>query len=337
MSKRTILGLLCMLQEAQHFGVDTRSILANHGMDLSTIDPSAEIDRTMELAILAQIAEQIDDPAVGLRIAEAISVAIYGPLLMILISCENGHQALATGIRFQELTYLHGHLRSEPMFECTALIIDPYPLPAALERLLIDSDLAGTYRLIRDVQRQLAIEYPVEEIWIPYRRPTEFAEYENYFQCHVKFSMPDSRLLIRNEFLDRPFKSANAKAFELYQKQCESLLAEKHRDESLSTRIADHLSIFVEKLPHIDDVARAFDMNTRALRRRLSEEGRNFRDILAQTRIDKAKHYLQNSQLNIETIARYLGYAEPASFIHAFHRLTGVSPSTFRQKNKASD
>lgn len=332
MSRRAIIGLLGLLQQAGLMGVDVEAILAAHGLPLACIDPAQEIDRAVELVILEQVALQLPDGAAGLRLGEANSVAVYGPLLMMMICCADGFEAMRTGVRFQELTFLQGRLHMEQGEETTALIVDVVPLSSQLSRMLIDSDMAGTFRFVRDVQRQLGVEYPTEEVWVPYPRPPEFRAYEEYYQCHVKFDMPQARLVLRNQFLAMPFPSANGPVFHVYERQAEALLAERHREQSLAVRVADHLSIFVEKIPGVEEVARAFGMTPRALRERLAEEGRNFRDILLHTRFERAKRYLAASSLSVERISRVLGYSEPASFIHAFQRLAGVSPSVYREQ-----
>jgi AraC-like DNA-binding protein len=71
-------------------------------------------------------------------------------------------------------------------------------------------------------------------------------------------------------------------------------------------------------------------MSERSLRRQLSDDGRCFRDLLAEARYAKARYLLKNTSLPIEDIASQIGYAESAAFIHAFRRWAGVTPGEFR-------
>ena len=41
---------------------------------------------------------------------------------------------------------------------------------------------------------------------------------------------------------------------------------------------------------------------------------------------------LETAGLSVESVAERLGYAETASFIHAFTRWTGMSPGKFRRR-----
>jgi AraC-like DNA-binding protein len=73
-------------------------------------------------------------------------------------------------------------------------------------------------------------------------------------------------------------------------------------------------------------------MSARTLSRRLAEEGLAFSAILEELRSNLASQYLHNSDLLISEIAWRLGYAEVSSFVHAFQRWTGKSPTYVRRQ-----
>ena len=78
-------------------------------------------------------------------------------------------------------------------------------------------------------------------------------------------------------------------------------------------------------------IADELHLDPRTLRRKLTDEGTSFRELIAVVRRDRAEQMLVTN-VPIETIARQLGYAETASFTHAFTRWTGLSPSGFRRR-----
>jgi len=96
--------------------------------------------------------------------------------------------------------------------------------------------------------------------------------------------------------------------------------------------VLNHLGMFNGHFPSAEDVAKSFDMSERSLRRQLSEDGRSFRDLLADARYAKARYLLKNTKLPIEDIAAQIGYAESAAFIHAFRRWAGTTPGEFREQ-----
>ena len=52
---------------------------------------------------------------------------------------------------------------------------------------------------------------------------------------------------------------------------------------------------------------------------------------LTEQQVKQAEELLRQTALSVEQIADSLGYAETASFTHAFKRWTGRPPSRFRQ------
>jgi AraC-like DNA-binding protein len=79
-----------------------------------------------------------------------------------------------------------------------------------------------------------------------------------------------------------------------------------------------------------DSVARQLGMGRRTLQRALQSEGTSFRRVKGQVFEARARTLLAETQLDIEAIARALGYDEPNSFRRAFRGWTGLTPSTFR-------
>jgi AraC-like DNA-binding protein len=80
----------------------------------------------------------------------------------------------------------------------------------------------------------------------------------------------------------------------------------------------------------IRDVARTLDVSVRTLQRRFSKHGLLFSELVDQVRVETAKTLLQDSALPIRAVAAELGYGEPTHFSRAFKRITGNSPSDYR-------
>lgn len=335
MSKRSVIGLVYMLQGAKLLGVDTVPILAKHGLQLDQLNPAAEIDRQQEVAILDELAQSCDNPLAGLHIGEAISTAGYGVFTMLLMTCNNAEHALKTGVAYQQLAYLHGGLSVDFGAESTALIIDPIPLPATSRRIVIDGDLAGTVKLLRDLQAQFGVllAAKAKEIWVPYAKPKEYRAYEEYYQCPVRFDAPEARIILPSVILQIPFLTANPTAHLLYKQQCDALLAQRFHNDGLTGRVLSYLDLVTRCYPSADEVATIMGLTGRSFRRQLANEQTTFRQLLDQARYQKAAHYLQCGQFSVDYIAEQLGYSESAAFIHAFQRWTGKSPSVFRKAN----
>ena len=77
----------------------------------------------------------------------------------------------------------------------------------------------------------------------------------------------------------------------------------------------------------MSEVAAHFFLSQRTLSRRLEDEGSSFRELVDDVREGVAAELLETAKLSVESVAERLGYAEPASFIRAFKRWTGVTPA----------
>lgn len=80
----------------------------------------------------------------------------------------------------------------------------------------------------------------------------------------------------------------------------------------------------------VDGIAERLRISVRTLQRKLGEENRSYRDILAAVRTDQARALLAETDLPVTDIAFALGYEDPAHFTRAFRRAVSVSPRTYR-------
>ena len=332
MSQRSILALIYTVDLLRQRGVACDHVLARHGLDPARLDPNGEIERDRELAVLTELLPLAGDPAFGFEMGQRFGLAGYGPLTMLLMTSRSAFEGFQLGVRYQALTYLYGELSLVPGEQDTALILKPIALPPAVRRILIDRDMTGTFRLVNDLQTQLGLDLAPREVWLPYPRPRETGFYEDYFRCPVKFDQPWAQASIRNRDLAMPLPFHNQAAQDLYRSQCDALLARRSgAREGLADRVAAYLDLFLGEFPDAARAAAAFDLAERSFRRRLGEEGRSYQKIMDEARLRKARALLADSSLSVEQIGGRLGYSEPAAFIRAFQRWTGVTPARYRR------
>lgn len=337
MSKRAILGFIFTLQALRDMGADLACLSDKYGIDIDALSPDGDIERALELRIYADILPGVSDEYAGLKIGTTMSLAGYGPFIMLLMTCKNVWEAFNTGIRYQQLTYLFGELRLEPGDKESILFLKPAVLPPVSRRFLLDRDMSGTYQLIRDIQMSLGLQLQPLRVGLAYPKPKDIKPYEERYGCPVEFGTTECYAVVPSEYLAIPFPAANKTAHQLYQKQCETLLQQRFNQPShLGAQVQDYLHLFTDTFPGVAEVAATFGMPERSFRRRLSEEETSFRKLLDEVRFAKAQHFLQATTLPVELIALKLGYAESAAFIHAFQRWSGKTPAAFRHQASAS-
>ncbi|WP_337032545.1 helix-turn-helix domain-containing protein [Paenibacillus illinoisensis] len=64
------------------------------------------------------------------------------------------------------------------------------------------------------------------------------------------------------------------------------------------------------------------------------EAGVNFTEYLAEYRMEKAKTWLQTTNLKISEIAEKLNYTNPTAFIRTFRKITGTTPGKYREQQR---
>lgn len=338
MATRSVLGLLYILQGMRQLGEDVDSVLQRYGMALDKIDPNTRIERARELQIYVDLAAILRTPQAGLKLGNNFGFASYGPLVMLLMTCSNAYESFQTGVRFQQLTYLYGSVHFEPGEGSSALVIKPLPMPEPAFRFRVDGEVAGTFKLLRDMQSALGVNILPERIELPYPSPppAEARVYEQHFGCAVSFGHSATRIWMRNEHLQMRFPTADPNAHAIYLNLCnQQLLQQQETAETLAARVLIHLELFVQSFPTAADVARSFDLSERSLRRQLADESTSFRTLLGQARLRKAQQLLGQSSLSVEAVSQQLGYAEPAAFIHAFTRWSGCTPAAWRRQHSA--
>ncbi|ERO65080.1 hypothetical protein P308_20860 [Pseudomonas piscis] len=117
---------------------------------------------------------------------------------------------------------------------------------------------------------------------------------------------------------------------------CERELEQLTRTRSLRERIIQLLGPLLNggREPDLEEVAARLKLPTWTLRRKLAEEGTQFRAILNDTRRDLAMTYIRDTELAFGEIAYLLGFASAEAFQRAFKRWNGQTPGEFRRSHR---
>jgi AraC-like DNA-binding protein len=137
-------------------------------------------------------------------------------------------------------------------------------------------------------------------------------------------------------YLDRPLPLANSHAVAMCEAQCRELVSRRRARSGFAHDVRESLTRLGALSSRMPDVARQLNISTRTLRRRLEEEGTTFRALLDEVREALAEELLAAGAVPVEDVATRLGYAEASSFIHAFKRWKGVTPTAFAQRRRGS-
>jgi AraC-like DNA-binding protein len=177
--------------------------------------------------------------------------------------------------------------------------------------------------------------YP-EKIYLLGSAPAHAHKYAEIAHCNVVFGADYNALVFTKAQLDIPIQTANTISQRLLTQQCETALKKVQSNTLLTDRIREIISLYLDSSPSISFIAEKLRVSERTLRRRLNDEGINYRDLMQSVRLETAAYYLSSTQMRIDQIADLLGYSETANFRKAFRAFTGQSPREWResQRNK---
>lgn len=171
---------------------------------------------------------------------------------------------------------------------------------------------------------------PLEDVHFSFDCPVNTTSYENFFNLKPKFGMPANELVLNRAQLLERMPQANDFALEAAQAQCEALLNKRLQRAGLSAKVRQHLANNAAEMPNMERVAQALNTIPRTLRRRLKQENTSFAELRDEVRQTLAVEYLSGAQLSVEQVAERLGYSGPTSFINAYKRWHGKTPSANR-------
>ena len=156
-------------------------------------------------------------------------------------------------------------------------------------------------------------------------------EYERVFESRVVFGAASNELIFPKSNLDLPTAGADPVLAAVLAETIERILARFADGSSLTSQVREWLITQLQGGdPHIDALACQLHMTQRTLRRRLEDEGTNFKRILDEVRRELAIGYVEERLLCTGEIAFLLRYSEPSAFQRAFKRWTKLTPAEYR-------
>jgi AraC-like DNA-binding protein len=322
-------SLLPALGVMTQLGFDSQACLKGTGILLSQLDDAnARMSLQQELGFYRNTAELTGDPVIGLKLGEPFIPQRYGLFGYALLSAATFRHALTLTENFGRLTFSfftfkHGVSGRQAWFS----VSEPPPFEQELVDLYLDRDMSAA---VVDFREILGGPFPIEEVYITHDGHDRQQDYRDYYDCVVHFCADSNKLVFSSSLLDNPLPQSDPESSRHFQQQCQLLIAKL---TSAGHFVDDVRMLMLARpgfFPDIDYVAEKLGMSTRTLRRRLKEEGSNYRALLDEIRFGLAKEYLGKTNLPMEEICGLLGYSEAGNFSHAFRRWSGQSPRDWR-------
>ena len=199
-------------------------------------------------------------------------------------------------------------------------------------RFVVDSVLSSWIFQLGFLARQ---SLRVEKIEIEFPAPGYAERYIELLGCAPEFGAKENQLRLDQTSLALRNPEHCPSTWRQLLEICERELEQQTRTRSLRERIIQLLGPLLNgREPDLEEVAARLQLPTWTLRRKLAEEGTQFRSILNDTRRDLAMTYIRDTELAFGEIAYLLGFASAEAFQRAFKRWSGQTPGEFRRAQR---
>lgn len=303
------------------------------GLDIRLArDPNARYPVSGMTRLWQTAVDMTGNPAIGLIVAEQVQPASLHALGLSVLASETLHDALQRIARYSRIVSNAaevGILPGENLVRVELRIPDH---GVGLAHEAFDAFIGHMVKMGR-----MLTQRDVSPVAIDFVRPApdDITPYEAFFRCQLNFGMPGYCIHFNPEYLYEPLPSANPALAQLNDQVIVDYLARFEKG-----RISDQVrSLLIQRLPSgeppQDDIARALNLSTRSLQRRLADEGMSYKQLLDSTRRELACGYLKKHDISLGEITYLLGFSDQSNFTRAFKRWLGQAPGEYRMGSDA--
>lgn len=324
--------LLLLCDVADGFGISQADLTGLVGL---TREQLLEPDRMVPLGATRATTEyayaRAGHRGLGYAYARALRVTLHGPVSLIALSSGNLLEVMRALERYFSLRAPAFHFSADAGPEFVTIRVD-YPgrndplRPFIMELLLMGLVVMSAQILDRPPTGT--------EVHMQGSAPDYYAALAPHLPVPVLYGQPEYAIRVPRTLMEAPLRLADPNAAAMAREACERELKARSspRDDVLTTRVRTVLAASQDRLPTLEEVADTLHVSTRTLKRRLQEEGRNFRALVDHVLCERATQMLQEEGLSVSEVAFRLGYNDVSNFSRAFRRWTGQSPSDFRRE-----
>jgi len=300
------------------------------GLSGSDVESGDGLSHSHLDVVVEFIRQQVPDLTLRmLKSSELLDLGLMGYAALSSGTVGNGIKVM---LRYQELT-------SDRYTEATAME-DGYfyirPIPrwqhVAHLRNIAEDCLGGNWRVFELLLGPDA-DLRGASAHFAFPEPGYSDAYRDVFNpCVVKFNAESTELRIPQKWMELPVASANIVMSGVTAAVCERMLGPGRGTRMDTPRAVRRLLLSRpgKRMLRLEEAAEQLLMSTAQLRKRLYRAQTSYKNIVLETRMGLARHYLESTPLSIQEIAFLLDYAQPGPFSRAFKKYYGFPPRNAR-------
>ncbi|MBV60359.1 MAG: AraC family transcriptional regulator [Nevskiales bacterium] len=330
-ARRSIVSVQLLVRLAQDYGVDGRTCLQHTGLSSDDLaDAHRLIDPAQELQVATNLVRALPDhPTLGLEAGKRYHLGIYGVRGFALATAPTPRALADIALGYLDLSFAFVRFKLALDQGTASVTLDDQAIPAPVRPFMLQRDFAAMVNALTEV---MPAARPFQRIDLALASPQDTTAYEALCGQRPHFGQPRHRITFMDGFLDQALPRGDALIARACEDHCRRLLDRQRQRNGLAAQVRDRLLRTPHRMPSLVRVAEELHLSERSLRRHLQAEDTCFSALADEVRKALAIELLTKAGLKLDEIAGRLGYADAGSFIHAFKRWTGESPTQFRRQ-----
>jgi AraC-like DNA-binding protein len=323
-----ILRYLALVAEER--GVDLKPALEHVGLDevaMRSVD--LRVSYRQGSSVIRRALDLTGDEHLGMSVGAAQHLTAWGLLGLALMSSDTLADAIKTGVKYQNLSGAMVVWSGGPAdggFELRAELPDP-ALDPAVGTFLLEEALTSVITVGRlAVAPSLAPR--VVELALP---PVGADPYPGFFGCPVRFGAPVSRLVLDARWAWATMPGRDPVTLASCLELLEALTASRRDQQELLEVLEISVAQRLPDAPSFAEQAHRLVLSERTLRRRLTECGTTYQELVEGVRRERVEQLLRRPELTAREIARSAGFSDERALRRAVRRWHGSSPQELRK------
>ncbi|MCZ6829584.1 MAG: AraC family transcriptional regulator [Gammaproteobacteria bacterium] len=326
--------VIILLDLAAQRGADSAALLEGTGLAAAGLaNIGARVDEEDFARIVENAYRLTNDPALGLHLGARLNLSAHATVGQAFMTCETLGQVLHFFLKYYHILAANLELDYQRHDgRCWLIPNSPYEtMGVEFSHEMLFSAIVNTMQFLVN---QPVLQFRLE---LPYPEPDYVDEYHALFGKELYFNCPEGRISFAEEWLNTTLPSSNPALLDLYERECQRLLADLEEQDTLTEQTLQLLRKLEGHYPQMPLVADMLNFSPRTYRRRLEEEQGSFQQLLDQVRTEHASHYLKSTQLPLASIAYMVGFNDVSNFRRAYIRWTGQTPREARGANDSTN
>ncbi|QIB52646.1 AraC family transcriptional regulator [Pseudomonas sp. OIL-1] len=318
-------------QALHHYGISLQQPSPAYTLMEENRDASRLMEQDACSLIWDEATRLTEDDLFGMRLYRMFCPTSFNAIALIAQASPTVGTALQNISRFLPVVTTQVTVELCHSEDDTEVVLHPLGKPHTQHMESLMGFLARLFRML-----DLNNEELVRSIQLG-RMPGELSGCARLLGCSELTVGDDYRFRLAGHLFTSPLASADAFLLSRFTDAMQDLLASLPSDD-----LVEQVKRRIQQLLGSGDVsaeriAAPMNISSRHLRRKLSQAGTSYEQLVDEVRRDAAVRMITGGELSLTSIAYELGFLDPSSFTRAFRRWTDMSPTAFRRQVVASE